>query len=163
MFSNIGGKIKGFAAFICAIGIFCSIVAGVMIMLADESAIALGLIIAVVGSLISWLGSFFSYGFGQLIENSDKLVKMVETQNKRPVYSDNTETTVRLISYNGYNKINVINEIRKITGCSLVDAKVFVEKVPQVVKKCETREEAEELMERLVQAGATADIKDDTI
>lgn len=35
------------------------------------------------GSLVSWLGSFFSYGFGQLIENSDIIAKAIKHENSK--------------------------------------------------------------------------------
>ena len=73
MFNNIGGKIKTLATIITWIGIVCSVIAGFSLMLANESLILLGVLIAVLGSLGSWISSFLIYGFGQLIENSDKI------------------------------------------------------------------------------------------
>ena len=32
-----------------------------------------GIVIIIVGCLASWIGSFFTYGFGQLIENTDRI------------------------------------------------------------------------------------------
>jgi hypothetical protein len=40
----------------------------------DDTAFA-GILIMVLGSLGSWIGSFMTYGFGQLVENSDILVE----------------------------------------------------------------------------------------
>jgi len=76
MFDNIGDKIKTLAAIICWIGIIASICVGGRIISAVEDAILIGFIVMILGSLFSWVGSFITYGFGQLIENSDKLVKM---------------------------------------------------------------------------------------
>lgn len=70
MFDNIGGKIKALAKVICWIGIIASCVVGFATLMKNPGT---GLLIAGVGSLSSWIGSFFMYGFGQLIENSDRL------------------------------------------------------------------------------------------
>ena len=78
MFNNIGKKIKTLAAVICWIGIIFSII-GFLVMLiygaVEEEGLFIGLSFAVlvVGGFGSWIGSFFTYGFGQLIENSDKI------------------------------------------------------------------------------------------
>lgn len=82
MFDNIGGKIKAWASVIAWIGIIASILSGIV--LCSSYDILVGLLVAVVGSLSAWLGSFMQYGFGQLIENSDYLVKVAKsTQNSR--------------------------------------------------------------------------------
>lgn len=82
MFNNIGGKIKTLAKVICWIGIIGSIIGGIGCIAADEDMILYGLLIAVGGSLFSWIGSFFTYGFGELIENSSKLVALAEKTEK---------------------------------------------------------------------------------
>lgn len=80
MYNNIGGKIKGLAQFLAWLGIILSVLGGLVFMgitmLSGEFIGAiLGIIIAVVGSLVSWLNGFLLYGFGQLIDNSDKIVR----------------------------------------------------------------------------------------
>lgn len=59
----------------------------------------------------------------------------------------------------GEKKINVIKEIRAITGLGLKEAKDFVESAPKVVKEGVQKEEAEEIVKKLQEAGATAAIK----
>lgn len=76
MFSNIGSKIKTLAQVITWIGIIGSVILGLVLMTTDEELISAGLMIALLGSLISWVSSFVLYGFGQLIENTDKLVEL---------------------------------------------------------------------------------------
>ena len=73
MFENIGGKIKGFAKFVCWLGIIGSIILGVLSNV--DGVPLLGILVAITGSIASWVGSFLTYGFGQLVENSDILVK----------------------------------------------------------------------------------------
>ena len=74
MFNDIGGKIKGLAVLLTWLGIILSVVIGALIASASDDLIVAGFIVIVVGILLSWIGSFCIYGFGQLIENSDKLV-----------------------------------------------------------------------------------------
>ena len=82
MFSNIGSKIKVLAVVITCIGIVASIIIGIVLMTIDEELIVPGILVMIVGSLLSWLSSFFMYGFGQLVENSDKTVALLKEQNK---------------------------------------------------------------------------------
>ena len=75
MFNNIGGKIKVVAKTICFVGIILSIISGLVLILADVRTVFSGILLIIVGPIASWIGSFMTYGFGQLIENSDILVK----------------------------------------------------------------------------------------
>ena len=59
----------------------------------------------------------------------------------------------------GEKKINVIKEIRAITGLGLKEAKEFVESAPKPVKEGCPKEEAEEIVKKLQEAGASASIK----
>ena len=59
----------------------------------------------------------------------------------------------------GEKKINVIKEIRAITGLGLKEAKEFVESAPKTVKEGCPKEEAEEIAKKLQEVGASASIK----
>jgi large subunit ribosomal protein L7/L12 len=59
----------------------------------------------------------------------------------------------------GEKKINVIKEIRAITGLGLKEAKEFVESAPKIVKEGCPKEEAEEIVKKLQEVGASASIK----
>ena len=59
----------------------------------------------------------------------------------------------------GANKINVIKEVRGITGLGLVEAKTLVESAPKPVKEGAKKEEAEEIKAKLEAAGATVELK----
>jgi large subunit ribosomal protein L7/L12 len=59
----------------------------------------------------------------------------------------------------GEKKINVIKEVRAITGLGLKEAKDLVESAPASVKEDATKEEAEEIKKKLEEAGATVEIK----
>jgi len=93
MFENIGKKIKNLASVITWMGIILSVVVGIVLIVLDESLIATGLIIMVAGFLMSWISSFLLYGFGQLVDNSDKLVRAngmdpydLQTEVQKPDY-----------------------------------------------------------------------------
>lgn len=69
-----------------------------------------------------------------------------------------TEVTVTLTSV-GATKVAVIKAVREITGLGLVEAKGLVDKCPSPIKENIKPEEAEEIKEKLMAAGATVEIK----
>lgn len=75
MFDNIGSKIKTVAKVVCWIGIIASVIVGFIMLVQDEDTALAGILTMIFGSLGSWIGSFITYGFGQLVENSDILVQ----------------------------------------------------------------------------------------
>ena len=71
---------------------------------------------------------------------------------------EKTEFNVILTSF-GEKKINVIKEVRGITGLGLKEAKEAVEAAPKAIKEDVSKEEAEEIKKKLEEAGASAEIK----
>ena len=71
---------------------------------------------------------------------------------------EKTEFDVILASF-GEKKINVIKEVRALTGLGLKEAKDLVEAVPKPIKEGIKKEEAEELKKKFEEAGATIEIK----
>ena len=59
----------------------------------------------------------------------------------------------------GEKKINVIKEVRAITGLGLKEAKDLVEAAPKAVKEGASKEDAEKFKEQLEAAGATVELK----
>ena len=59
----------------------------------------------------------------------------------------------------GAKKINVIKEVRAITGLGLKEAKDLVEGAPKPVKEAVSKDEAEELKKKLEEAGAKVELK----
>lgn len=59
----------------------------------------------------------------------------------------------------GDKKINVIKEVRAITGLGLKEAKDLVEGAPKPVKEGASKDEAEEIKKKLEEAGATVELK----
>lgn len=72
--------------------------------------------------------------------------------------AEQTEFDVILASF-GEKKINVIKEVRAITGLGLKEAKDLVEGAPKAVKEGVTKEEAAEIKTKLEAAGATVEVK----
>ena len=64
-----------------------------------------------------------------------------------------------ILTGDGGNKINVIKEVRAITGLGLTEAKALVEGAPKAVKEGVNKAEAEELKAKLLAAGATVELK----
>jgi large subunit ribosomal protein L7/L12 len=64
-----------------------------------------------------------------------------------------------ILTGDGGQKINVIKEVRAITGLGLGEAKALVEGAPKAVKEGASKAEAEELKKKLAAAGATVELK----
>ena len=75
-----------------------------------------------------------------------------------PAAEEKTEFDVVLTSF-GDNKINVIKEVRAITGLGLGEAKALVEGAPKTVKEGASKAEAEDIKKKLEDAGAKVDLK----
>lgn len=79
-------------------------------------------------------------------------------QTAQPVVEEQTEFTV-ILSKVGEKKINVIKEIRTITGLGLKEAKDLVDTAPKTVKEGVNKEEAEKIRKVLEEQGATVEVK----
>ncbi len=64
-----------------------------------------------------------------------------------------------ILKAHGEKKINVIKEVRAITGLGLKEAKDLVEGAPKPVKEGVSKDEAEELKKKLTDVGAEVEIK----
>ena len=72
--------------------------------------------------------------------------------------AEKTEFDVILTAV-GDKKINVIKEVRTITGLGLKEAKDLVEAAPKPVKEGTSKDEAEEIKKKLEEAGASVEVK----
>ena len=98
MFDNIGGKIKALAKIMCWVGIIGFVILAMITFVnASEagsylsgSLIVLGFVFLIIGPLVSWVFSFFMYGFGELIETN---CEIAHNTSKR-VLREYFETTV---------------------------------------------------------------------
>ena len=75
-----------------------------------------------------------------------------------PAAEEKTEFDV-ILTGDGGKKINVIKEVRAITGLGLTEAKALVEGAPKAVKEGASKDEAEKLKKQLEEAGATVELK----
>ncbi|RYD82495.1 MAG: 50S ribosomal protein L7/L12 [Sphingomonadales bacterium] len=75
-----------------------------------------------------------------------------------PAAEEQTEFDV-ILTGDGGKKINVIKEVRAITGLGLTEAKTLVESAPKAVKEGVNKDEAEKIKKQLEEAGATVEVK----
>jgi len=71
---------------------------------------------------------------------------------------EKSEYDVMLTSF-GEKKLDVIKVVREITGLGLKDAKDMVENVPSKVKEAVSKADGDEIVKKLAEAGATAELK----
>lgn len=72
--------------------------------------------------------------------------------------AEKTEFTV-ILKVSGDKKINVIKEVRAITGLGLKEAKDLVDGAPKTLKEGVSKDEAADIKKKLEEAGATVEIK----
>ena len=75
-----------------------------------------------------------------------------------PAAEEKTEFTVVLTAA-GANKINVIKAVREVTSLGLKEAKDLVDGAPKAVKEGVTKDEAEAIKKKFVDAGASVEVK----
>jgi large subunit ribosomal protein L7/L12 len=75
-----------------------------------------------------------------------------------PAVEEKTEFDV-ILTGDGGKKINVIKEVRAITGLGLTEAKTLVESAPKAIKEGVNKAEADKLKAQLEAAGATVELK----
>jgi large subunit ribosomal protein L7/L12 len=75
-----------------------------------------------------------------------------------PAAEEQTEFDV-ILTGDGGKKINVIKEVRAITGLGLGEAKTLVESAPKAVKEGVSKAEAEEIKKKIEEAGGTVELK----
>lgn len=122
MFENIGNKIKVLAKVICILGMVASFISGISVLIsvarlasygADEY-VPLGLlffiIIVAVGSLISWIGCFKLYAFGELVQSNKNIEHYCKQINQKLLQETNFVKNTSNISAN-------IDECRICKNC----------------------------------------------
>src|SRR5262245_14479543 len=75
-----------------------------------------------------------------------------------PAAEEKTEFTV-ILTAAGANKINVIKAVREVTSLGLKEAKDLVDGAPKPVKEGVSKDEAEAIKKKFVDAGATVEVK----
>ena len=87
MYKDIGNKIKTLAVGTFILEAAASVVTGIILAIEVDE---LYLLIAFIGPFLAWLASWLMYGFGQLIENSDIAVAIMQEQNTPKTNSSKT-------------------------------------------------------------------------
>jgi large subunit ribosomal protein L7/L12 len=75
-----------------------------------------------------------------------------------PAAEEQTEFDV-ILTGDGGKKIQVIKEVRAITGLGLTEAKALVESAPKAIKEGVSKAEAEEIKKKIEEAGGTVELK----
>lgn len=75
-----------------------------------------------------------------------------------PAVEEKTEFSV-ILTGAGANKINVIKVVREVTSLGLKEAKDLVDGAPKPIKEGVTKDEAEAIKKKFVDAGATVEVK----
>ena len=100
MYNRIGRKIKGLAVFFCIIGIFFQVILGLLIIFmggsilpklvptlpaefASVGCIIVGIFVIVIGSIVTWMSTWFLYGYGELIDKVSNIEEDVYYIRKR--------------------------------------------------------------------------------
>ena len=96
MFENIGKKIKSFSQFVCWFGIIISGIAGISLLV--NKAYILGLAVIAAGSLAAWIGSFFTYGFGELIDKTSSIEAAIKNSSSTMSASNSVGTAFAISS-----------------------------------------------------------------
>ena len=89
MFNNIGEKIKSLAVGCTIIGCVSSMITGI-ILLTNENGI--GVLVFILGCLVSWVGSFVLYGFGELITQTTAIAKGSQRMQLLAVANDSKKS-----------------------------------------------------------------------
>lgn len=117
MFQNIGKKIKTLAVVVCWIGIAGSVIGGIVMCAvgADSSGgdllIGLGLPLIFLGPLLSWIGSFVLYGYGDMITRIRRIErKLYGQENEEEEKSDSAGKDDRLAKLQSLREQNLISE-----------------------------------------------------
>jgi large subunit ribosomal protein L7/L12 len=93
------------------------------------------------------------------VSAASPVAAQVVQSSSSPVASEEKTSFDVILSDAGASKINVIKEVRAITGLGLAEAKALVDGAPKTVKESVKKEEAEEIKKKLEAAGAKIELK----
>lgn len=74
MYNNIGSKIKGLAAAFI-IKAIAAVLSGLSIIIITTEEDLFGLLIAILGSIVAWVSSWFIYGFGEVVDTNGEIAR----------------------------------------------------------------------------------------
>lgn len=84
MYSNIGKKIKGLVKVAFVLVALASVITGIVFICVGDLEDVIGLIIAVAGTIIAWISSWFLYGFGELIDKVSDIERNTSGSVRQP-------------------------------------------------------------------------------
>ncbi|PKM38958.1 MAG: hypothetical protein CVV04_11555 [Firmicutes bacterium HGW-Firmicutes-9] len=116
MFNSIGTKIKVAAKVITWIGIIGSIIAGIIIIsigLYNENGGLLGIGFGILlgGSFISWISSWFIYGYGELIEKTSEIAKNTSTLPQFTSVTARNGNDIKMQALISWRENNLISDV----------------------------------------------------
>lgn len=91
MFDNIGKKIKSLANVLCWVGIIAYVIAAIIMFSIDEDFIGIGFLLLFVGPFMSWISSFFMYGFGELIDKVSDIERNTRGNERKSITQNRIE------------------------------------------------------------------------
>ena len=103
MYENIGKKIKGLAQILFIVGAIAAAIIGMVLMIISTSFILLGVLTLFLGPILSWIGSWLLYGFGELIDKTCDIER-----NTRGASKEDNPSQTNAIS----DKIKTIEDLR---------------------------------------------------
>lgn len=83
MFNNIGSKIKKLTMILFIISTIIYLILSITLAVAIFDGVAaffMFILFFAIGFLLSWIGSFFMYAYGELVDNSSKILEAVESK-----------------------------------------------------------------------------------
>ncbi|GEM_PF-1875635 len=124
MYKNIGKKIKALAVISFIIGAVASIVGAIVLFVLsqewgapEEVLIASGIMLIIIGPLVSWIGSFLIYGYGELVQRTINIEEFVKIEYFKPdqTQKNNTTTFPKTTSQSNIANTNKVS-VKKNTG-----------------------------------------------
>lgn len=115
-FNNIGKKIKVLATVSAIVGCVFFILFGILMYRFWN---ILGLCLLIGGPIFSWISCFVLYGFGQLVDNSDKLVALLSKDDGVDIKHNKSNNTIK--ENNATKEYNIIEENKKTEEKETID------------------------------------------
>ena len=120
MFDKIGEKIQKLAIVTCGLGCVASLIGAIALWSANSyynPTVFLGFVVLAAGVLVSWISSFFVYGFGQLIDDTEAIRSMM-TQNANGASASHGDAPIGLSYTNTWrcSKCGTTNP-RSVVSC----------------------------------------------
>lgn len=101
-FDNIGDKIKGLALFFSWIGIVASVLGGIALL---PQSFPTGILIIILGSIVSYVSSWLLYGFGELVESACEIKEYLAKANNTDNLADKAKRITALKKLRAEGKI----------------------------------------------------------